>query len=220
MNYKMKILYIFRGENLRDKRGPQSALDCINNWRETLFLNQLEYDIAFITYDSPILDKLVNELKPKYVDIREKISQRENMKNVMNFIKENKNYDRYVILRFDFVYKIKIINWNNWDKTGIIFTSRDVHWPKLKFIHDILFIVDKHSIDNFVIAYLAPYRDDGLAIPHYLIQNNIPFYFIIEGYYHMHIKHPLHVILNTEKMPDLNNYEQGEEILNVSDWNK
>lgn len=215
----MRILYIFRGENLRNKRGRQSALDCLKNWNETLFLSNIEFDIALVTFPSEILDDLKLKLNPKYLIITENVSQEYTMTKVINMMKEKKDieYDRYVILRFDFLYKIKIDRWSNWDSNGIILVNRDVHWPKLKYYADIVFIVDKDYIDLFEEAFNNHPR---YALHH--IGGNLEYkqnvFLMYEGYYYMH-DHPLHALLNLSPYPDLENYNPGTRLYDISPWN-
>jgi len=213
----MKILYIFRGENLRTKRGIQSALDCIKNWKETLFDVSYEYDIAFVTFPSEILEELEMKLNPKYVILPKTISQEHTIDRVIDLMSTTL-YDRYVILRFDFLYKIKIEQWPHWNSNGIILVNKDVHWPKQKLYADIVFIVDRDYIESFKHAKETNPKAALHHIGKYL-ENNKHFYLMYKDYYHMD-NHPLHSVLNLGPYPDLNHYNQGEKILDLSVWNQ
>lgn len=62
----MRACVIFRGENLRYIHGVANALDCVDNWKKTI-IDIIGCDIVFITYNSPILEQLIEKLKPVYV---------------------------------------------------------------------------------------------------------------------------------------------------------
>jgi hypothetical protein len=70
----MKICFLFRGETIR---GSANALNNVENWQAMLFkdLPRQDYDITFITYESPILEMLTSFLKPKILLIKPSISQ-------------------------------------------------------------------------------------------------------------------------------------------------
>ena len=44
----MRTCIVFRGENFRNKRGLTCALECVDNWRETI-LDVVDCDVAFFT---------------------------------------------------------------------------------------------------------------------------------------------------------------------------
>jgi hypothetical protein len=222
----MKVLFLFRGELERYKRGVYStALQCLNNWKNAIFddltNNGVEYDIGFITYNCNHLEQTIEFLKPKIVKIIPCISPLDGFNQTVNLIKEEKdNYDRFVILRFDFMYRIKITNWPKWHETGFTVVNKDVHWPTQKLYADIIFVVDNCSTQQFFDAWLyAIERESTHYIPNYYFVNNIPFQLMYEGYYHMHINHPLHSLVTYEDEPDLNNPVTPNEIMNVSEWN-
>ena len=191
----MKICFIFRGENMRTKRNIMLSPHNIENWKETLFNPCKDHtvDTALITYKSGILELLTSMMLPKYVLVNPMISQNENMKDVATFMKEKQNeYDRFVIVRFDIVYKLKITDWPNWDKHGILITNRDVHWVREQLYADALFIVDSPMVSQFQDAVYATPADQ---LPHYvgkyLYLNKIPFHLMYNEFYHME-SHPLH----------------------------
>lgn len=210
-----KICVIFRGENERPSVNMHLN---INNFQKYIFNNLKDnnyiFDIIFITYESILLNNLIEKMQPKQVLLYKKncdtgkynTGQIDNFNEVNNFILKNLNeYDRFVILRFDIVYNIPICNWNNWYQNGIIIPSKDMSWNQTKFYNDLIFIADKEHIKNFndAVEYMMKVNilplqiklSDHVAMPHhigqYLYLNNITFYLmydeIIDARYH-----PLH----------------------------
>lgn len=161
----MKICIIFRGENVR----PNVKLDKnIENWNSTIF-NDLKNNnritshyIAFITYESDMLDYLISNINPNevilypYRNNDDGQSQIHNFDKVNNYIQKNKNaFDRFVILRFDIIYNIPITQWNCWDSYGIILPSKDITWNSTLLYNDIIFIIDKdYDIFNEAVKYM------------------------------------------------------------------
>jgi len=122
------------------------------------------------------------------------------------------NYDRFVILRCDFTYRIPIILWPKWNNTGIIVVNRDVHWPSKKLYADVLFICDSSSIYNFENAVLSIKDHKTLhELPKYLYDNNIQFTLMYDEYYHMNA-HPLHILETTHN-------NDPTHITDISQWN-
>ena len=216
----MKVALIFRGDNISNQQGDRSyidALSCYGKWKTNIFdnltNNSHEYDIIFITYDSSIISNIREIFNPKDIILIPRESQYHNLINIVEFMKNNENnYDRFVILRCDFTYRIPIVLWPKWDNTGIIVVNRDVHWPSLKLYSDILFICDSSSIYNFENAVLSIKDHKTLhAIPKYLYDNNIHFTLMYDEYYHMNA-HPLHIL------ETIHNNEPTH-ITDISQWN-
>jgi hypothetical protein len=228
----MKICIIFRGEHIRNNdlknkgRNYVDILLCWNNLKYSIYNdiinNNNECDIALITYDSYMIEQIKNIINPKYIVLNTQINQTTNFNNVITFIDNHKNnYDRFVIIRCDIIYRIPITKWNNWDKTGIILVNKDVHWPKQKLYSDILFIVDSNYIDIFKNAYyLSIVGTDHIhKLGYYLYINNISFYLIYDDYYHNGF-HPLFSMLSIHHDNiDLNNSLHIEPLKNISEWN-
>jgi hypothetical protein len=225
----MKVLLIFRGENVRashndSRRRYTDALLSWNNWKTTL-INDLEInnhvvDIAFVTYQSKIIEEIRQIINPKYIELMEQSTQRANFTKVIEFIDIHKNeYDRVVIMRCDFDYRYSITNWPKWNERGIILVNKDVNWPSRKFYADVLFIVDKGYFNFFKAAYYGGVHEDSIhALGRYLYENKIPFYLMYEDYYHMN-DHPLHSLSTLEEKPDLNNPYLGAKKLDTKEWN-
>ena len=186
----MKLCFIFRGDNLRNESMQKSnALANFPNWQETLFanLNRDDYDIIFITYESEILEDLKKLMNPVYVSLTPAIDSNHKMKEVAEYIIENQSkYDRFIICRFDVLYKIPILKWNKWNEFGIILTNRDVHWYDQFLYADCLFIVDSGFSKIFYDAILYCYNRPSSAheIGQYLTKNNIKFHTMYDGFYH------------------------------------
>lgn len=216
----MRTCIVLRGENLRNHRGLTSALDYIDNWRKTIF-DVIECDIVFITYPSIILDELIEKLSPIYIRIEGYNSQETNANAAINWISQNKNnYDRFVLLRFDIMYRKKITDWPCWNNHGIILVNKDVHYPTMRFYADIVFIIDKEWVDHFKDAFVAKGKHTCCLhhIGKYLEEMNVPMYLMYQDYYHM-TNHPLHSLCPTEPEPNLDEQYDGEKILDVSQWN-
>lgn len=210
----MKNLLIFRGENERTAHGYMSALDCVENWK-TIF-NSIEYDVAFLTYESPILKELCEKMCPKFLIVKPKMTQMDNIKDVANFISD-KNYERYIISRFDLFFRMPINEWPKINETGIFLTNKDVHWPTKKYYADCLFIVD----DKFKAEFIEGcFQFSDISLPHTIGQNlyhkNKKIILMYEGYYGTYgkYKHPLYGIIPLSSLED-----EITEILDVSEWN-
>jgi hypothetical protein len=193
----MKTLIIFRGQN---NRGGNKTFEIFKNLKKTIFndlkKNNIEYDIAFVTYESEILNDLKNILNPKYVITDGFNTQVENFNILSNLMLEHhKEYDRFVICRFDYRYRHKITKWPSWDKNGIIITNRD---PSGSFLYsDILFICDSNSIEHWMEATKSitmwPHQ-----LGQYLLFNQIPFHLMYDAAYGRDL-HPLYVAIEEDE---------------------
>lgn len=217
----MRTCIVFRGENLRHKRGLTSALECLDNWKETI-LDVIDCDVAFFTYPSEILDELIEKMSPVHVCTSGYDSQDTNVLAAVNWMIQNYDqYDRFVLLRFDFTYRRRITEWHQWNNKGIILVNKDVHYPSIKLYADMVFIMDREYLHQFKSACVAEGRFKiGLHhIGGYLEEMpKVPLHVMYHGYYHM-VKHPLHALHPWEPRPNLNDTYQGEEILDVLPWN-
>ncbi len=219
----MKLLLIFRGENQRYRNGSHQpgytglikATDCLENWNATLFndlkSNNIDYDVVFITYDSPILQELVDKIKPIKVITDGPPKQPGHLITASNLMLQEKgNYDRIVILRFDIQYRFKITQWPKWDKTGVFMVSKDVNWLNNKCYHDFLFIVDSPFVEHLCNAIKDAIvgEDYHNRIGSYLYHNNIPFELMYQHGYHL-LDHPLYALKHFDAEPDLENPDPG-----------
>jgi hypothetical protein len=190
----MTICFIFRGEIFRNDRPPLSQ-EVIQNWYETI-LKQLDpnlYKITFITYDSPILNQLSKILNANEVIIKPRISQLQNMNDVGDYMIKNKTkYSRFVILRFDILYRIPIVSWNKWNESGIILVSPVVHYYDERFVADWVFIVDSYRVEPFAKALSLCTRQPH-EVTIYLTTQFIPFHLMYDHYY-PNETHPLYVM--------------------------
>jgi hypothetical protein len=204
----------------------ENTLMCWNNWKQTL-VNDLqnnghEFDMAFITYNSIIIKNIKDIIKPKYMELMDKTTQRNNFYEVVKFINLHKNeYDRFVIMRCDFRYRIPITKWPKWNENGIILTNKDVHWPSQKYYSDVLFIFDNNVIEK--ILEIENREEKNAHFIHdlgkFLYEKNIPFHLMYEDYYYMN-DHPLHAMASLEiDEPDLENPQLGMKIKDNSHWN-
>uniref|UniRef100_A0A6C0K563 Uncharacterized protein n=1 Tax=viral metagenome TaxID=1070528 RepID=A0A6C0K563_9ZZZZ len=226
----MKVAFIFRGDNVREEYADKSrkyidALKCHNNWKLTLFDDILasggSYDTVFITYDSPILDDIKALFNPVHIETMSYRDQPDNFKKVLKFISDNKDkYDRFVILRCDFMYKLRITQWPKWFESGITLVNKDVHYPKQRLYSDILFIIDSNiSIDSLLqiqdsMFHYGTVHRFGTALE----SNNISFNLMYDDYYHL-LGHPLYTVASIQEEPDLDKYEDGVKVTDVSQWN-
>jgi hypothetical protein len=224
----MKILIVFRGENVRNKRGYVSSLECINNWKQAIYDDLMdqnnEVDTVLFTYKSDIVEELKLKLNVKEVFYTE-FDQKKNMIEVCKYLIENKKYyDRVIIMRFDFQYKIRITKWKNWNEKGIHIVNRDVHWPSQKLYSDILFIVDKEYIDLFYIAVINStiyLHQVGTYIFNEDNKNKTKILKLMYDEYYGMMNNPLHSLKTLEVDPDINNYDEKSiiEYTDLTEWN-
>ena len=188
----MKICFIFRGETIR---GSANALNNLENWQIMLFkdIPPQNYDITFITYDSPILEMLASFLKPKTLLIKPSISQIQNMRDVADYCLENKeSYNRFIILRFDTLYRIPLLSWNKWKEPGITLVNRDAHWYDEKLYSDHVFIVDKDFVAPFQKGVYHTTRQPH-QVGQYLTLNKVPINLMYDTF-HNNDSHPLYTL--------------------------
>lgn len=225
----MKVCIIFRGHNVRFSDQTRRYIDilmCWNNLKkiipDDLTQNGYDYDLVFITYQSGIINLINQVIKPKQLIQIDCNNQGENMLHINEFMKNHKNeYDRFVILRCDMMYRIPITKWPRWNENGIILTNKDVHWPTRKLYSDTIFIVDGNMIDLFTeSARYSNARETAHLhyMGEYLFINNIDFHLMYDEYYHM-INHPLQALASLEDTPDLDNPLLGIPVTDISQYN-
>lgn len=227
----MRILVIFRGHNVRGathtphERAYVDILKCWSNIHLSIIndLNNLHtVDIAFITYDSEIIHLIKEIIQPKYINLFPCISQRENFREVLKFIKVNEDsYDRFIVLRCDIVYKNYITKWPKWDYKGIILLGKDVHWPTQKLYYDILFIIDSSTIDILLSLGDSIYHGENMhALGRALEINNINFKIMYDDYYHV-TDHPIIDIASVNEIPvfDKPYVDNAKKLDDISKWN-
>jgi len=188
----MKICFVFRGETLR---GSANSLNNVENWQTMLFkdLPPQDYDITFITYESPVLELLTSFIKPKTLLIKPSISQIQNMRDVADYCLQNKDiYDRFIILRFDVLYRIPLLSWNIWKKPGISLVNRDAHWYDEKLYSDHVFIVDKGFVEPFRKGVYHTTRQPH-QVGQYLALHKVPINLMYDTF-HNNDSHPLYTM--------------------------
>lgn len=210
----MKLCIIFRGEHTRDKYGYTDALHCLHNWRLTILNNST--DIVFITYPSPVLEKLVREMNPIHVQTFGYDNQHSNAAFAINWMKEHETeYDRFLLLRFDFMYRLRIDKWPCWDKKGIIIVNKDIHWPSVGLYADMVFIIDRGWVDKFRCAFMDSSPFCLHHIGRALNDNKVPFHLMYNDYY-VATSHPLHAWHPIEKEPNLDVIYEGVKVQSVN----
>ena len=225
----MRVCIIFRGENVRENHRDTNRkyidiLMCWNNIQKTMIddlRNQgHSFDIAFVTYQSVILEEIKNTISPPHLLLHEQINQSTNFQNVVSFMRDHQSeYDRFVILRCDFRYRFPITQWPKWQENGIFLVNKDVHWPRDKLYSDILFMVDSPEFGVFSTAFEGSRGETIHGLGQYLYNHHHSFHLLYDGYYHMD-NHPLFSLASLElEEPDLNNPLVFEPILDVSPWN-
>ena len=205
----MKICFLFRGETLRSSA---NSLNNVENWQTMLFkdLPPQDYDITFITYESPVLEMLTSFLKPKTLLIKPSISQIQNMRDVADYCLENKDYyNRFIILRFDVLYRIPLLSWNIWNNPGITLVNRDVHWFDEKLYCDHIFIVDKEFVSPFQKAVYHTTRQPH-QVGQYLTLHKIPINLMYDNFY-SNDHHPLYT-MSVESLNDIHFKPKEEEL--------
>lgn len=218
-----RVLVIFRGLNVRHRKPEHPGMGTpyfksngevhyinpllgIDNWRTAIFedlkANSIDYDVAFVTYPSAELTKLVEELNPKYLITEGYNNQNENIKAVTNLMESVVGeYDRFLVLRFDFEYRIRVTQWPRWNDRGIGLVNRDVSWDNTKLYADIVFVVDRDHLSAWRggVDTMGSYPHD---IGKYLYENNLPINLMYDDYYNM-VDHPLHSYISWEDSPNL-----------------
>jgi hypothetical protein len=210
----MKLCILFRGENERihPVRGYMNPCFNINNWDTTLF-NDLKaaghtYDIVFHTYNSNCLEMLTSLLVPKYIEINPSVSQVTNCKLVADWISAYKDaYDRFIILRFDILYRIKITEWPKWNEHGLFIVNREKHWLDERLGTDFVFIADKDSVEDLAAALRYTRRQAHQVLQYFYI-NDIPFHLMYNEIYLID-NHPLYLIVGLEPPPDFSKPFEG-----------
>lgn len=224
----MKILLAFKGENSRHRRGPGQAgydgliqaTECLANWDATLFgdlrASGIEHDVAFVTYESPILADLVTRVKPKFVVTDGPPMQAGHLMTIAGMMDD---YDRVVVMRFDFQYRIPITKWPKWGGSGMLLASRDVGWDMNKCYHDVVFVVDKGSFGDFNSAIDNAIVDGEYhnMIGSWFYHNKRPHRLMYQHGYHM-LNHPLYALKHFDAEPDLANPDPGTIIHTFDDF--
>lgn len=204
----MRTCIVFRGENLRHKRGLTSALECLDNWKETI-LDVIDCDVAFFTYPSEILDELIEKMSPVHVCTSGYNCQDTNVLAAVNWMIQNYDqYDRFVLLRFDFTYRRRITEWHQWNNKGIILVNKDPHYPSIKLYADMVFIMDREYLHQFKSACVAEGRFKiGLHhIGGYLEEMpEVPLHLMYQDYYSFG-DHPLYTLSPRPKL-DIEEYQ-------------
>lgn len=214
----MKVCILFRGENIRFTRGMMVALYNLENWIKYVYTplssQGHQIDTVLVTYETEIIQQLSQALRARDVLIGPKISQVENMKNVVNYMKEHKDeYDRFLIFRFDFLYRFPITEWPKWNEKGILLTNRDEHWCREHLYHDGIFIVDSPMVDifHYSVHQLPPGR-----LPHdcgrFFYENDIPFHLMYTEFFSFFVN-PLYALANGHVVDPGPSYEP---ILDIS----
>jgi len=211
-----KICILFRGEHQREYIKYTNAIDNYSNFKNYIFDDlQDKYivDIVFVTYQTNVLCNLIDIVNPNKVIICDEMdhTQINNFKQVNHFIQNNRDiYDRFVILRFDILYKIKITEWPLWFSSGIIVPNKDDTFSQTLFCNDIVFIIDNtdanlHHINNAVnyMIHIDNIDNDKKlshhpAMPHHIGQyfnlNNIPLNYMYDMCANTtDINHPLYI---------------------------
>lgn len=215
----MKLLLAFKGENSRYRRGPGQegydgpihATECVPNWNATLFDDlrsaKLDFDVAFITYESPILAELVDAVRPVAVVTSGPPRQAGHLMTIAGMMD---GYDRVVIMRFDFQYRIPITKWPKWQRNGALLSSRDVGWERNKCYHDVVFVVDECSFGDFngAIDHAIVDGEYHNRIGSWFYHSGLPYEVMYQHGYHM-INHPLYALKHFDREPDLANPDPG-----------
>ena len=224
----MKVCIIFRGDNVREShytdtnRKYTNILMCWDNLKKTLvddlINNGHECEIVFISYPSEIIEKIKEVINPKEIVLATQENECKNFRDILTYMSMHGNiYDRFVILRCDFIYRFGITKWPKWNENGIIIVNKDVHWPTRLLYSGILFIVDTNVLNLFLLAFFN-INNSLHDIGTYLYTNKIPFHLMYDEYYHMDV-HPLHALASLEPEVDLDNPLIFEPIKDISQWN-
>lgn len=191
----------------------------LENWQKYLFQPLVSsghtFDVVLATYETQIVELLAQMLHAKETLLKPQVSQVENMKTVVNYMKDHKDeYDRFIILRFDILYKIMIDKWPTWNEFGLHLVNRDKHWVREHLYEDFVFLVDSPWVDLFhtAVHQLGPGR-----LPHdcgrYFYENDIPILLMYESFHPNHAN-PLHAFARDQIVDPDPSYET---ITDISD---
>jgi len=216
----MRVCIVFRGENernVKDRPVVSSLKEKVENWNRALFEplkeKNIEFNVIFFTYPSDILKELQSLVDPLLCITSEKISQHKNMVDLSYFLEtESEDYDRFIICRFDIGYRTCIDEWNVWDKKGVFVMNRDVNWNKLSYTNDVLFIVDKESIRDFLFVTKENLYSEVCLheVGANFLKRSKNLHFILEGFYHIW-NHPIVVVDGIEKISTNTIYRLSKE---------
>jgi hypothetical protein len=132
------------------------------------------------------------------------------MRDVADYCLENKNnYNRFIILRFDVLYRLPIISWNIWNNPGITLVNRDVHWFDEKLYADHVFVVDKDFVEPFKKGVYHTTRQPH-QIGQYLAIHKIPINLMYDSFY-SNAYHPLYT-MSLDSLNDINFKPKEEEL--------
>jgi hypothetical protein len=163
-----KVLIVFRGEHMRKKNGH--FLDCRkvipNNKKRVLeSIQNMGHEITvwFCTYDSEYLNdfKVAYNCSECFLQDYHTSSQHKNFKFVLDSIEPvHKEFDKIIILRFDYLYKKNFSDFNWWDKEGIVFPFKDndpVSYEERKYCFEGFILITKEWFQPFLELYLQNY---------------------------------------------------------------
>ena len=130
-------------------------------------------------------------------------------------INHKDQYDRFILMRFDYKYRLRITSWPKWDLSGIFLVNKDSHkWETERFYADMLFIVDKDWVDVFADALTNPKFRGGMCLHHCgreLECRGVDFHLMYEGFYRG-IKNPFYTCQCFEsEEPNIDVYYEGEQ---------
>lgn len=226
----MKYLFIYRGDNMRPEQPGRTYIDLLMNWDnhqkvfyEDCIKNGHTYDIAFVTYNTSVLKDIIDKVNPKILMLNPKINQIENFKDVIELMLEKQNkYDRFVVIRSDFSYKLPLSKWPKIEQRGIFFINKDAHWINHHFYSEILFIFDNLFIDIVDTCFKKMAKTGlftgGLHGFCKAVYENHDIICICDEYYHI-LDHPIHQFSSIEGIANLVDPLPAKPIEDVSIYN-
>lgn len=226
----MKYLFIYRDDNMIPEENGRTYMDLLLNWEnhtkvfyEDTISQGHSFDIALVTYHSPILKKIIDIIKPKILILNNKINQIENFKNVIELMKEKQEkYDRFIITKCDFSYKLPLSKWPKIEKRGIFFINKDAHWLSHHFYSDSIFIFDNLFIDIVDVYFKKMINTQRFSGSLHgftkAVYENHDIICICDDYYHI-LEHPICQLSSIEGVADINNPLPANSIENVKQYN-
>jgi len=198
----MKILIVFRGGYTRVSN-PQSVCNNIKNYIINPLINKNHLvNTVFYTYntDPNKLNIYKENLKPIKIAFTND-GQVVNFKELLTDLKSGifLNYDMIVILRFELIYMLNIIEWNILNKEGIILPFKEDKietYQKERLYSDTIIIISSNYFLKVVNAILEHEFIHNANKPGVLPSLHelgilfhdkfpeIPFSCIVNGYYH------------------------------------
>jgi hypothetical protein len=195
----MKILIVFRCDYSYIKDPNLICNNIIEYIIEPLLQQKIDFDIVFCTYPND-LDKLkiwellISPIKIYYTEsgqIANFIESLDKIKDIYN------QYDYFLFLRMDIIYKVKISEWNVFKNEGLTLAFKEDSqeiFERIEYFSDIIIIISKSAflkvkdaLYNVYNGKLPNHKDEShlhlLAKKVKTVYPDIQIHTILDGYF-------------------------------------